>query len=128
MAIEVTNTSMLLFDTPYEVEVEDATSTAINTAETFEITPTGADSDVVIIMNNSAAGQGTVTYSVAAGDFFGAGEALTGSIENATKDAIVLKGAKYKDEDGVISITVTPATGKKLLTDHAFSMEVIELP
>lgn len=128
MAVTVTETVMLLYDTGYAITSNAATSTVADATEAFTIQPSNADNDVVVIISNPTAAQGSITYSVAAGDFWGAGQALTGTVENATKDAIVLKGAKYKDEDGKIVITFTPASGKKLLTDHAMTVEVIELP
>lgn len=128
MAVTVTKTTMLLYDTEYAVTANAATSTTIDATEAFTIVPSAAGHDVLIVINNGATDQGTITYSVAAGTQFGAGAALTGSVVQNTSDAIVLKSAKYKNASGAFVITFTPASGKRLLTDHALSVEVIEMP
>ena len=104
-----------------------ATSSVINATEVFTVVPTVRDQDVVIVINNGA-GHGAITFSVAAGDLWAAGSAKTGSVADGVTSAIVLEGAKYKDDDGAYLITVTPYTGKRLLTDHAMTMQVIQLP
>ena len=105
-----------------------ATSSVAGATEVFTVVPTVRDQDVVIIINNVAGDQGTLTYSIAAGDLWAAGSALTGSVAQGVSSAITLEGAKYKDDDGAILITFTPATGKRLLTDHAMTVQVIQLP
>lgn len=128
MAVTVTKTTMLLYDKGYAVSVNAATADTADLAEAFTIVPTAAGHDIAIVINNAATDQGSITYSVAAGTHFGAGAALTGTIEQGTKDVLVLKSAKYKNASGAFVITVTPASGKKLLTDHTMKMECIELP
>jgi hypothetical protein len=105
-----------------------ATSSVIDATEVFTITPSKADYKVVIYIENVAAGQGTVTYSIAAGGYWAAGSALTGSVAQGVGRAIVLEGAKYKSVAGSIAITFTPASGKRLATDHLLQVEVIQLP
>ncbi|OUS72983.1 hypothetical protein B1748_23530 [Paenibacillus sp. MY03] len=127
MAVAVQNTTMVL-NTITTVTRNAATSSTIDQTEVFTITPTKSDEKVLIYIENVAADQGTVTYSIAAGGYWAAGAALTGSVAQGVGRAIVLEGAKYKAQAGTIAITFTPATGKRLLTDHALRVSVIQMP
>lgn len=127
MAVTVTNSTITNFNTITTLTDNAATVDVIDATEVFTITPTKGDGKVVIEIDNGPT-NGTVTYSIAAGGFWAAGSALTGSVAQATKRGIVLETAKYKSQDGKIAITFTPASGKKLLTDHALKVRVIQLP
>ena len=70
---------------------------------------------------------GAVAWSIAAGDYWAAGSAKTGSVAQATTELIMLEGAKYKTQAGTIAITLTPASGKRLLTDHAAAVNCIQI-
>lgn len=126
MAVTVTNTTLSAFNADTAVTKNAATSAVVDATEVFTITPTRPDEKVLILMENGA-GHGAVSFSVAAGEFWGAGSALTGTVADGVTDAIVLEGFKYKKADGTIAITMTPASGKRLLTDHAFKMAVVEM-
>lgn len=126
MAVTATNTQ-LVTNTITTINDNAATTSVIDATEVFTITPTKADQRVAIIIENGPT-HGSVTYSIAAGEFWAAGSALTGSVAQATSRAIVLEGAKYKKNNGSIVITFTPASGKRLLTDHALVVQVIQLP
>ena len=128
MAVTVTNTKILKPNTGYAVTVNAATSTTIDEAEVFTITPTKGDGQVVITINNAATDQGSITYSIAAGALWAGSAAKTGTIEQGTKDAIMVEFGKYLSSTGTIPITLTPASGKRLLTDHTASVEVLETP
>jgi hypothetical protein len=127
MAVAVTNTNMVL-NTITTVTRNAATSSTIDQTEVFTITPSKSDEKVLIYIENVATDQGTVTYSIAAGGYWAAGAALTGSVAQGVGRAIVLEGAKYKAQAGTIAITFTPAAGKRLLTDHALRVSVIQMP
>ena len=126
-AISVTNNTLTARDTIKAITATSSTSSEINVAEVFEFTPVkGADHCLIIA--TVANSHGTVAMSVAAGDFWRAIAVKTfNCVENATT-AITLDTSKYLQDDGTISITATPASGKKLYTDHALSIEFIELP
>lgn len=127
MAVSVTNTSITTFNTEVELTPNAATSTTIDETEVFTITPTVADHKVLIEVVNGA-GHGTLAWSVAAGDYWAAGDALTGSVADGKTELIILEGAKYKAQAGTVALTLTPASGKRLLTDHAAEVNAIELP
>lgn len=100
------------------VDYEDAASSTINQVEVFTLTP-GKDNHSIIAVRNRATDQGSITASIAAGDFWaGAAAAKVVTIAQGTVQVIQLDGARYKQDDGTISVTLTPASGKRLATDH----------
>jgi len=127
MAIAVTNETLVL-NTVNPITQTAATSSVINTAEVFTFTPAVFGNRYLILFDNVTAGEGTVTYSIAAGAPWAGDAVLTGSVANAVQSGIVLETAKYQSATGTFSITVTPATGKRLLTDHAFTATGIQMP
>lgn len=127
MAVTVSNSTITTFNTEVVKQNNPATSATIDATEVFTITPTESDEKVVVEIKNGA-GHGALAYSVAAGDYWAAGSALTGSVADGATHLVVLEGAKYKLQAGTVAVTLTPASGKRLLTDHAAAVNVIELP
>lgn len=126
MAVSVTNTSITDFNSLTEVTANAATAPAANGTEVFTFTPDRVDHRYLIIINNVATDQGSVTYSIAAGGF-PQGKAQTGTVEQGKKKAIIVD-AVSKSATGTIVVTFTPATGKILLTNHALECYAIGLP
>ena len=126
MAVTVTN-SQMIENTITTLTENPATSSVIDATEVFTITPTKSDQRVIIEIDNGPT-HGTITYSIAAGAHWAGSAVLTGSVLQEVKRGIVLEGARYKSATGTIVITFTPATGKRLLTDHALKVRVIQLP
>lgn len=127
MAVTVTNSTMSLYDTEYTVTPNAATSSVIDEVEVFTVTPTKAAHQVAITFTN-ASGHGPYTYSVPIGALW-AGDtatAFTGSIAAGAEEIIQLESGKHLDANGKYLITLTPASGKRLLTDHVAVMKVIE--
>lgn len=122
-AISVTNTLIAARNTKYEPTANAATADTANETQKFIITPTVGD-DKTLIRISVGDTHGAVAYSVAAGDFWMGISALTGSAAQAKTSLITLETAKYLQSDGTIEITFTPASGKKLKTEHALSVEV----
>jgi hypothetical protein len=127
MSVTVTNTNITAFNAEVEVTNNPATSTTIDQTQVFTITPTKADYKTLIEIINGA-GHGAVAFSIAAGDYWAGTSAKTGSVAAGKTEVIVLEGGKYKSQAGTIAITLTPNTGKRLLTDHNASVNVIGLP
>ena len=127
MAVVVTNTTLALYDTETTLTANAATSSTINEAEAFTITPTKAGMHVVIEFTNGA-GHGAYTWELPVGALWAGDTAttLTGSIADGSTEVIMLESAKHLSAAGTYVITLTPATGKRLLTDHAATMQVIE--
>jgi hypothetical protein len=125
MAVTITNTKLVSMNTGLAMTANAATSTVIDTAEVFTATPTRPDYKLVYIIYNGS-GHGAITYSIAVGDFWAGTSAVTGSVAAGASVAIELEGGRVKQDDGTVAITLTPASGKRLLTDHAAGMYVIE--
>lgn len=125
MAVAVTNSTAVL-NTAVLLTENPATSSVIDAAEVFTITLTKADYQSVIVIDNVTAAEGTITYSIANGELWANKAALTGSVLNATKAFIEVEGGKVFQDAGTILLTLTPATGKRLLTDHAAAVSVIQ--
>ena len=104
-----------------------ATEDGISTAQNMVITPTKADAKI-LIRATVADTNGAVGLSVTAGDFWASTSALSLSVAQATTAIFIVEGGKYTQSDGTIVITATPATGKKLKTDHALTMSAFQLP
>lgn len=126
MAVTVTNVT-LTENTIATLTDNAATSSVVDATEVFTFTPTKADARVLIEITNGPT-HGTITYSIAAGGFYAGSAVLTGSVAQALTRGLVLEGAKYKSATGTYVITFTPASGKRLLTDHAMLVRCIQLP
>jgi hypothetical protein len=127
MTVAVTNTTLSLYDAETAVTANAATSAVIDEVEVFTVTPTKAGHKVSIIMTN-AAGHGAYTWSLPVGSLWASdtATALTGSIAAGATEVIQLASGKHLSAAGTYPITLTPASGKRLLTDHAAVMEVLE--
>lgn len=130
MAVAVTNTTCI-FNTAVAVTKNAATSTTIDEAEVFTITPTkvvttGADWKNVIIIDNVATDQGSITYSIANGELWAAIGAGTGTVAQGTSAVIEIEGGRFDKANGTVLLTLTPASGKRLLTDHAAAVSYIQ--
>lgn len=105
-----------------------AAADTIDLAEVFTITPTKSDARFMIVVNNASGANGAVALSLAAGEFWAKpAAALTGSVAQGVRSAIVVESAKYMKKDGTLALTVTPASGKKLKTDHTLVVSVVQL-
>lgn len=127
MAVAVTNTKISALNADQTLTANAATSSTIDQAEVFTITPTGKPNKTAIVFTNGA-GHGAYTYSIAVGSgVFKSAAAKTGSIAAGASEIIQLDMGRYTSSSATIVVTLTPASGKRLLTDHAASMAVIEL-
>lgn len=124
MAVAVTKTTAVL-NTAVEKTFNAATADGANGTEVFTITPAKADYKGIIEIKNTATDQGTLTYSIAAGDLW-AGKAVTGSVAQGKTAIIEVEGGKVMQDNGTILVTLAPATGKILLTNHAATVQYIE--
>jgi hypothetical protein len=127
MAVTVTNVDITDYDTEVTVTANAATSSVIDEVEVFTVTPTKSGNHVAILFTN-ATGHGAYTWSVPVGALWASdtATALTGSIAAAATEVIQLASGKHLNSDGKYLITLTPASGKRLLTDHVAVMEVLE--
>ena len=122
MAVTAVNSKIAAFNTIKAVTSNAATADVADTAEVVTVTPTSADYKTVIRFYNKDAADMTVT--IPAGDQYGSESDLELTIEQGI--AIVEVEAGRFMKDGAYAMTLTPGTGKKLLTDHAATVEVLE--
>jgi len=131
MAVTVTNVT-LVRDTANIGAGDAATADTADLAEVFTITPTKG-MDKMIIEIAVANTNGTVACSMAAGDNFWAKKAKTWNcVQNKTTIFHISDIARFMTKvtgaAGKMLLTLTPASGKKLLTDHTAVVKVVELP
>lgn len=124
--IAITNTLISALNADQALSFSAADETVINTAQKFVYTPTGKDVKIVFGIQ-IADTHGTVTWSIAGGAGVFGTAAKTGSTAQNTTDVIQVETGRYVLTNGTIEITFTPATGKRLLTDHALKVWAIEL-
>jgi hypothetical protein len=122
----VTNVKMAL-NTVKEYATTAATVDTADGKEVFDVTPSKSDGKVLILIANTSALNGSLTASVAAGGFWAAGSALEVTVEQGKTKMLELESAKYLGTNGKYAVTLTPATGKKLKTDHTASVGCVEL-
>jgi len=124
--IAITNSRIAELNAEQTLVFNAATETVKDTAQKFIYTPTGKDNKIVLGFVNGA-GHGAYTYSIAGGvGVFGL-SAKTGSIADGATEIIQIETGRYMQGNGTIEITLTPADGKILATNHAAKMWAIEL-
>lgn len=126
MAVTITNTTITAINTITTGTSNAATSSVIDATEVFTLTPT-VPSKRIAIRISVANSHGTVAFSVAANPGY-RGKAVTFSVAQNTNKYIVLDSSEGLSATGTVVITATPASGKRLATDHALAIEVVELP
>ena len=126
MAVSVTNTTIAALNTDQTLTANVATADSADATEVFTITPTKKGSKLLIVFQN-ANSHGAYTYSIAAGAAWASTSAITGSIAQNAKEALQVDTAKVMSASGTILVTLTPASGKKLASEHVATMFVAEL-
>lgn len=124
--IAITNSKIVALNTKQALTFMAADADTADLAQKFVYTPTGKDNKIVIGIQ-VADTNGAVAHSIAAGVGALAGPAKTGSTAQATTGIIQIETGRYRTATGTVEITFTPASGKKLKTDHALKVWVIEL-
>jgi hypothetical protein len=120
----ITNTRIAALNTDQTLTFIAADADTADLAQKFIYTPTGKDNKIVIGFKNTT---GILAYSIAAGaGVFGAA-AKTGNIAATSTEVIQIESGRYMLANGTIEITLTPAAGTKLLTNHAAAVFAIEL-
>jgi len=130
--VTVVNSPLSTYNTAAAVTFQAATATAVGATQIMDITLTRPGSRAVILISEGAgtSDTGTISYSIGAGttEHFGSGLAVTGTVATTVTKAVVLNTAQFS-QSGVIKITLSPAsTAVSLITDHAATVGVVELP
>lgn len=126
MSVAITNTLISALNADQTLTYNAATSSTIDQTEVFTYTPTGKDNKVLIGFVNGT-GNGAYTFSIAGGAGVFGTAAKTGSIAAGATEVLQIETGRYRSSSGTIVITLTPASGKRLLTDHAANLWVAEL-
>lgn len=105
-----------------------ATSTVVDETEDFVLDLDGDFRTAIVVENGT--GHGDITLNIAEGTGFWMGNGASGDqvVAAGTKAVMYLESAKFADNAGDITIVASPAAGKRLLTDHAMVMYVLEEP
>lgn len=122
--IAITNTKIAVLNAEQELTFMAADADTADLAQKFVYTPTGKDNRILIGFKNTT---GVLTYSIAAGTgVFGAAAKSSTVAANKT-EVIQIETGRYMLANGTIEITLTPASGTKLLTNHAAAVFAVEL-
>lgn len=122
--IAITNSRIVALNTIQEKTFNAADVDTADGTQKFVYTPTGKDNKVLILIKNVT---GTLAFSIAAGTRVFGAAAKTGTVAANKTGIIQIETGKYMLANGTIEITLTPAAGTKLLTNHAASVQVVEL-
>lgn len=122
--IALTNSKIVTLGTVKETVFNAADSDTANLVQKFIYTPTGRDNKICIGIKNVT---GVLAWSIAAGTRVFGSAAKTGTVAANKTGLLQIETGKYMLANGTIEITLTPASGTKLLTDHAASVFVVEL-
>jgi hypothetical protein len=126
MAVTCTNVTLEV-NTVKVLAADAAKETNANKAEAFTFTPTKAGRKILILVTETS-NAGAITCSLGAGSEFWASDAQTfNAVENKTSAFQIEDVARFLTSSDTIVLTLTPATGKKLLTDHAATVQILEL-
>lgn len=122
----ITNSKIVTLGTVADLTYMAADADTADLAQKFIYTPTGKDNKIVfgaVVANTN----GTVALSFKAGaGVFGTAAKSVNAVQNKTS-LVQIETGRYAQADGTIEITATPASGKKLLTDHTLKIFAIEL-
>jgi len=126
-AVACTNVT-LVRDTVDTIVPDAATANTNDLAEVFTITPAKGQ-DKMAIQVSVANSHGTVAASLGAGTQYWASKALTWDcVQNVVSIMHISDLARFMTTASTILLTLTPAAGKKLLSEHAATVAVIEFP
>lgn len=126
MAVSCNNVTLEV-NTVKVLAADAATESNANKAEAFTITPTKAGRKILILVTETS-NAGDITCSLGAGSEFWASDAQTFTAATNKTSAFQIEDvARFLTSSGTIVLTLTPANGKRLATDHAATVQVIEL-
>ncbi len=121
-----TNTLIASLNTFQTVTKIVADADTANLVQKFIYTPTGRDNKIAIFLQ-VANTHGAVATSIKAGAGAFGLPAKTDSVAQNTTEVIQIETGRYMQADGTIELTLTPASGKKLASEHVATLYVVEL-
>ncbi|NLO02800.1 MAG: hypothetical protein GX126_10865 [Bacteroidales bacterium] len=126
MAVSCNNVTLEV-NTVKVLAADAATETTASKAQDFTFTPTKAGRKILILVTE-AGNAGAITCSLGAGSEFWASDAQTFTAATNSISAFQIEDvARFLTSSGTIVLTLTPTTNKKLASEHAATVQVIEL-
>jgi len=110
---------------PVVAATSDDEDNTVDEYDRFEITPTRGTDQLVIYIRETGNEAGA-TFSIAPGVFWAAFP-LSGTITENVMNLIQIESGKYLDADGKIQLSIFPAAGGNLNTDHGIIIGLIQL-
>lgn len=126
MATPITMTTMDTLNSLAEMTWTAATANDDALKEEFTFTPTGKRFIFILDTSAGATGVNPLTLAFSAGTLW-AGKAVSVTPAKDKIYAIEVDTARVAGAAGLVTVTVTPGAGDKLLGDHAAQLAVIEL-
>lgn len=125
--IAIVNSKVAALNVKQALTLTAADSSVIDATQKFVYTPTGRKPSKICFLIQVGDTHGAVASSISAGTGVFGLAARTGSTAQATTGLIQIETGSHTIANGTIEITFTPATGKRLATDHLLKVAAIEL-
>ena len=122
--IAITPANLTAFRTATDSAAAAATSAVANATEVFEFASNGKP---FIVEASVADSHGSVALSLVKGDGWGGKAISIGAAPQNKVTCFLVESGYGLNSDGKIEILATPATGKKLYTEHALTLRVYQL-
>lgn len=113
------NSKILKFNEAIVKVVTVATESTADTSEVFNITPDYADYKNVLEIGNPE-GTGAVTVTIPAGELWGGKGDLSFEVATGTAKVVELEEGRFGNADGIIPVSLAPASGEDLATMEAY--------
>jgi len=107
------------------LDAVSASTAKIDEYDRYEITPTRRMGQTCIFIKE-AGGVAGATFSLAPGDFWAAGVALTGTITKSKVNLLQVETAKYLDKNGKYQLSIFPVAGGAF-SAHTITVGFIQL-
>ncbi len=110
------------------------TNTTADALETLTFIPTKNGKKLILIINEVSGNAGSLSVTVSAGNYWAAKAMGAVAVAQGTSKAFCFTPARYMTSTGVdateskIVVTITPATGKKVWTDHDATYQHFQIP
>lgn len=124
--IAITNNKITALNAFQTVTIMAADADTANLAQDFIYTPTGKDNKIAVFVSVADTHGAVATKLVGGVGAFGIADKSDSVAQNTTEFAQIETG-RFRQADGTIKLTLTPASGKKLASEHAAKVYWIEL-
>ena len=123
--VTVVSANYLEVAEPVVAATSDASGNTVDEYDRYEITPTRRMGQTCIFMKE-AGGVAGANFSLAPGDFWAAGVALTGTLTESKVNLLQVETAKYLDAAGKLQLSIFPVAGGAF-SAHTITVGFIQL-